>query len=56
MFLLTDRVAAESWKQKALIRAADFSWEKAAQETMAVYDRAASEPASSHAAGSAGMG
>ena len=53
--LLTDRTAAASWKQKALTRAADFSWERAAQETMAVYDRAASDPAPNHAVESAGL-
>ena len=35
--LLSDPGEQAKWKQRALSRAADFSWEKTAQETLAVY-------------------
>jgi glycosyltransferase involved in cell wall biosynthesis len=38
--LVTDEEEARKWQAAALRRAADFSWEKAARETMAVYHRA----------------
>jgi glycosyltransferase involved in cell wall biosynthesis len=38
--LVTDGGCATRWRQAALRRAADFSWEKAARETIAVYHRA----------------
>jgi glycosyltransferase involved in cell wall biosynthesis len=41
--LVTDEEETRKWRAAALRRAADFSWEKAARETMAVYHRAYSE-------------
>ncbi|HET7872413.1 MAG TPA: glycosyltransferase family 1 protein [Terriglobales bacterium] len=38
--LVNDGGCATRWRQAALRRAADFSWEKAARETIAVYHRA----------------
>lgn len=38
--LVTDEDEARKWQAAAVRRAADFSWEKAARETMAVYHRA----------------
>jgi glycosyltransferase involved in cell wall biosynthesis len=35
--LLSDSSARQLWKDRALRRAAEFSWEKAAEETIAVY-------------------
>jgi len=35
--LLSDPAELTKWKQRALRRAADFSWEKTAQQTLAVY-------------------
>ena len=37
--LLSDPAELNAWKQRALMRAADFSWEKTAQETLAGYDQ-----------------
>jgi glycosyltransferase involved in cell wall biosynthesis len=37
--LLQDPGEEQRWRSKALIRAADFSWDKTANETMSVYDR-----------------
>lgn len=38
--LLTDQEELKKWKAAALKRAADFSWQKAAEETISVYHRA----------------
>jgi len=38
--LLSDEAALQKWKAAALKRSADFSWGKAAQETISVYHRA----------------
>lgn len=38
--LVTDEESARKWRAAALRRAGDFSWERAARETMAVYHRA----------------
>jgi glycosyltransferase involved in cell wall biosynthesis len=38
--LVNDGGCATRWRQAALRRAADFSWERAARETIAVYHRA----------------
>ena len=38
--LLSDSSARQHWKDRALRRAAEFSWAKAAEETIAVYVRA----------------
>jgi glycosyltransferase involved in cell wall biosynthesis len=35
--LLSDSFARQHWKDRGLRRAAEFSWEKAAEETIAVY-------------------
>jgi glycosyltransferase involved in cell wall biosynthesis len=51
--LLGDSSIRRQWKEKALRRAADFSWEKAARETIAVY-RANSEIPNGHSLSSRG--
>lgn len=38
--LLSDEAALRKWKAAALKRSADFSWRKAAQETVSIYHRA----------------
>ena len=38
--LLCNPVELEGWRERALRRAADFSWERAANETISVYHRA----------------